>query len=96
MTNITHLYKYGRFNKYSKSLFSTAKIYLCAADKLNDPLKCRPLHSFGGTKKKTHRTLDAWRTGAKPDVYESQGNCRSNEIVYGKGKHKAPAMLAKL
>ena len=47
--SIHYLYKYGSINKYSKTLFSSNKLYFAAPSELNDPFECRPLFTFDGT-----------------------------------------------
>ena len=44
--SIEHLYKYGRLDEHSESLFSEPRIWFSVPSQFNDPFECHPWYSF--------------------------------------------------
>ena len=95
MTDIKYLYKYGRLTKHSKALFTTAKIYLSVADKLNDPFECRPQYTFEGDEREVISSYARGFIGRNPLASEQQAVAAATKL-YKEGKHEDPEMLSQL
>lgn len=55
--NIEYFYKYGSFNEFSESVFSTPTVWFSAPSKLNDPFECRPEFIFQPTSEQSIEML---------------------------------------
>jgi len=89
--SVDFLYKYGRINEHSKTLFSTGQIWLSPPSQLNDPFECRPWFIFDANQDEIIDILV--RQIQRQNPLMSQDSVKAEAAaIYLEGRHKNPAM----
>lgn len=92
---VERLFKYGRMNEYSESLFSSSTIWQAAAASLNDPFECTP--SFVVTHDRDKIMAQLVRTLQRNDPNLTHDSAVAEATaIYLQGRHRSPAMWHEL
>jgi len=95
MMSIQSLYKYGRINEKSESLFSTGNVWFSSPSSLNDPFECKPWFEFNGTKEQIIDVLIRVLHRNNPTTNPVDTIARAHQI-YAEGRHTDPRIWSNL
>jgi len=84
---IQSLFKYGKINEHSESVFSTPTVWFSAPGDLNDPFECRPWLTFNGTRE---QFVDSIASGMRQNYPEmTPENLKAHAVsIFLEGHHR--------
>lgn len=85
--SVETLFKYGRLNNFSQSLFSTSTIWLPSPNQLNDPFECHPVFTFNGSAAQIKAMIVRGAQLSRPSIPPANALKIANEI-FNEGRHK--------
>lgn len=91
--SIEYLYKYGRLNKHSESLFSEPQIWFSAPSQLNDPFECHPWYTFEGTNEQKAESAARMLRKQNPDLTPHRATAQA-VALFLEGHHRDPEVWA--
>lgn len=83
------LYKYGRVNEHSETLFSSPTIWFSAPAQVNDPFECRPWFTFEGTQDQIVESLTRELRKHNPELTPNNATAHA-AAIYLEGRHRDP------
>lgn len=93
LVSIEHLYKYGRLNEHSESLFSEPRIWFSVPSQFNDPFECYPWYSFEGTNEQKVESAARMLRNQNPDLTPHSANAEAVSLFL-QGHHRNPEVQA--
>ena len=93
LVSIEHLYKYGRLDEHSESLFSEPRIWFSVPSQFNDPFECHPWYSFEETNEQKVESAARMLRNQNPDLTPHSANAEAVSLFL-QGHHRNPEVQA--
>lgn len=87
--SLERLYKYGRINEYSETLFSAAQVWFSSPSELNDPFECQPWITFNGDGNQIVSSLTRALQQSNPLMTPYSATAEA-VAIYLQGRHRDP------